>query len=207
MKEEIRNSVDLFMKQLDTKRTGYVNETQFVTNTLRLYPEEELKRLLNIDLIPSELLNETNMNASVAGSRLNMSRRDVNKTNSIHRSSSQPQALQQMSIELDNETLEMVASKAIKKDWEKFSIKLGFLEYDIKEFKSRHNGKAYDTVRNIYIFKFYYLLFRFRFYFLIKNKLLDILTQWRDQDPYLATRSRLRRYLDDSNMTEASSLL
>lgn len=37
--------------------------------------------------------------------------------------------------------------------------------------------------------------------------MLDILTQWRDQDPYLATKNRLRRYLDDSNMKDAASIL
>lgn len=48
--------------------------------------------------------------------------------------------------ELDNQTLELIAAKAIKKDWEKLSIKLGFLEYDIKNMKSKHNGNAYETV-------------------------------------------------------------
>lgn len=115
-----------------------------MTNVLRLYPEEEIKRLLHVDLIPPELLNETNMNASVAGSRLNMSRRDVG-----NRAGGGGGGMRnQVSVELDDETLEMVAAKAIKKDWEKLSIKLGFLEYDIREFKSRHNGKAYDTVNN-----------------------------------------------------------
>ena len=37
--------------------------------------------------------------------------------------------------------------------------------------------------------------------------MLDILLQWRDQDPYLATRSRLKRYLEDSSMNEAAALL
>lgn len=60
------------MKQLDTKRTGHINETQFVTNILRHYPDDQIKNLLDIDIIPPEVLNETNMQASVAGSKLNM---------------------------------------------------------------------------------------------------------------------------------------
>lgn len=128
-------SVDLFMKQLDTKRTGHINETQFVANVQRHYPEDQLRKALNIDIIPPELLDEANMNPSVAGSRFNMKKDPTPMSNSSY-----------MSIELDNQTLEMVASKAIKKDWEKLSIKLGFLEYDIKEAKSKNNGKAYDTV-------------------------------------------------------------
>jgi hypothetical protein len=43
--------------------------------------------------------------------------------------------------------LEAVASKAIKKDWEKLAIKLGFLEYDIQNLKSKNKGSPYDTVR------------------------------------------------------------
>lgn len=65
-------SVDLFMKQFDTKRTGHINETQFVTNALRQHSEEQIKDMLHIDIIPAELLNETNMQPSVAGSHLNM---------------------------------------------------------------------------------------------------------------------------------------
>lgn len=37
--------------------------------------------------------------------------------------------------------------------------------------------------------------------------MLEILMQWRDQDPYLATKSRLKRYLDDTNMADASAYL
>jgi hypothetical protein len=37
--------------------------------------------------------------------------------------------------------------------------------------------------------------------------MLEILLQWRDQDPYLATKARLKRYLDDSSMTDASAYL
>lgn len=51
---------------------------------------------------------------------------------------------------MDNRTLEMIADKAIKKDWEKLSIKLGFLEYDIQNLKNKHNGNTYETV--IYCF-------------------------------------------------------
>ncbi len=37
--------------------------------------------------------------------------------------------------------------------------------------------------------------------------MLEILMQWRDQDPFLATKARLKRYLDDSNMIDASAYL
>lgn len=136
-------SVDLFMKQLDTKRTGHVNETQFVTNVLRHYPEDQLKKILSIELIPPELLDQVNMNPSVAGSHLNMKKDTMMTTKNSSFSSSN-----HMKIELDNQLLEEIASKAIRKDWEKLAIKLGFLEYDIKDIKSKNNGKAYDTVRS-----------------------------------------------------------
>lgn len=71
------------MKQLDTKRTGHINETQFATNILRNYPEEHIKSLLDIEIIPSELLNDSNMQPSVAGSRLNM-RNDTNVCLFLH---------------------------------------------------------------------------------------------------------------------------
>lgn len=118
------------MKQLDTKKTGRINETQFVTNVLRLYPEEQVKKMLDINIIPQDVLNETNMQPSMAGSQLNM--RNDNKIN--------------LTSELDDRLLESVASKAIKKDWEKLAIKLGFLEYDIQSLKNKHKGNAYDTV-------------------------------------------------------------
>jgi hypothetical protein len=38
-------------------------------------------------------------------------------------------------------------------------------------------------------------------------KMLDILITWRDQDPFLATKNKLRRYLEDTSMMDAAALL
>ncbi len=37
--------------------------------------------------------------------------------------------------------------------------------------------------------------------------MLDILITWRDQDPFLATKNKLRRYLEDTSMMDAAALL
>jgi hypothetical protein len=65
------------MKQLDTKKTGRINEVQFVTNILRNYSDEDIKRMLDFEIIPPDVLNETNMQPSVAGSRINMRSNNV----------------------------------------------------------------------------------------------------------------------------------
>lgn len=61
------------------------------------------------------------------------------------------------------------------------ALKLGFLEYDIEAFRAKNRGNSFNTI-------------------------VDLLVQWRDQDPYLATKARLRTYLEDSNMNEAAML-
>jgi hypothetical protein len=37
--------------------------------------------------------------------------------------------------------------------------------------------------------------------------MLDVLITWRDQDPFLATKNKLRRYLEDTSMMDAAALL
>lgn len=65
-------TVDILMAQLDSKNTGYINEAQFVKNIKRIYSENQLRQFLRVDLIPNEVLDEANMQPSLAGSRINM---------------------------------------------------------------------------------------------------------------------------------------
>ena len=65
-------TVDILMAQLDSKNTGYINEAQFVKNIKRIYSENQLRQCLRVDLIPNEVLDEANMQPSLAGSRINM---------------------------------------------------------------------------------------------------------------------------------------
>lgn len=65
-------TVDILMAQLDSKNTGYINEAQFVKNIKRMYSENQLRQFLRVDLIPNEVLDEANMQPSLAGSRINM---------------------------------------------------------------------------------------------------------------------------------------
>lgn len=60
------------MRQLDTKNTGRINETQFISNIVRNYSDVELSKILKYDLIPNEVLDEANMQPSLAGSQMNM---------------------------------------------------------------------------------------------------------------------------------------
>lgn len=60
-----------------------------------------------------------------------------------------------MQVELEDQMLETVASKAVKKDWEKLPLKLGFLESDIQNVKSQQNGDPHNTV-SIYVMTFSY---------------------------------------------------
>ena len=65
-------TVDILMAQLDSKNTGYINEAQFAKNIKRIYSENQLRQFLRVDLIPNEVLDEANMQPSLAGSRINM---------------------------------------------------------------------------------------------------------------------------------------
>jgi len=69
---EVRETCDIFMSQLDKNNTGFINENQFVANVKREFRPTELKELLNFDLIPVEVLDEVNMQPSLAGSRINL---------------------------------------------------------------------------------------------------------------------------------------
>lgn len=60
------------MKQLDTKKTGSINETQFVTNIIRNYSDNQISEMLKFDLIPNEVLDDANMQPSLSGSQMNM---------------------------------------------------------------------------------------------------------------------------------------
>jgi hypothetical protein len=60
------------MSQLDRNNTGKVTENQFVNSIKKEFKVSELRDLLNFDLIPVEVLDEVNMQPSLAGSRVNL---------------------------------------------------------------------------------------------------------------------------------------
>ena len=68
MQEELRDVTELVMIQMDDKKTGRINENQFVYNAKRIASPTQLKDLLSFDLIPPKLLDEVNMQPSVNGS-------------------------------------------------------------------------------------------------------------------------------------------
>jgi hypothetical protein len=57
-----------------------------------------------------------------------------------------------LEIELTNDMLDAVARKAVKKNWEKLALKLGFLDSDINSLKAKNKGNAYDTVSSTTLF-------------------------------------------------------
>ncbi|CAF0728665.1 unnamed protein product [Brachionus calyciflorus] len=164
---EIKDLTEIFMNDLDPKKTGKISEKQFVNNILSNYDESQLNSLLKFELIPDEALREANMQPSLAGSQLNM--RNQNDKSELVK-------------ELDDDLLGDIAIKAGKKDWEKLASKLGYSSKDIQSAKSSNNG---DPINTIY----------------------SILLDWRDQDPYLATKDRLKGYLVDSRMPDVAALL
>ena len=61
-------------------------------------------------------------------------------------------------------------------------MKLGFLADDIEAYKKDSKGNTNGLIA-------------------------ELLKQWRDVDPQLATPNRLKRYLEDLNMLDASIVL
>jgi hypothetical protein len=78
--------------------------------------------------------------------------------------------------------MDSITNKIIKKNWEKLLLKLGYLEYDIETCKAQNRGNLFNVV-------------------------LELLKQWRDQDPFTATSSRLKRYLEECGMVDAALVL
>jgi hypothetical protein len=72
------------MSQLDKQNTGYVNEKNFITNIYASCSDYQLKQLLRFELIPNEVLDEANMQASLAGSMINMRNDKVKSQMYIH---------------------------------------------------------------------------------------------------------------------------
>jgi hypothetical protein len=83
---------------------------------------------------------------------------------------------------ITDEQLELISQKISKKKWEELLYKLGYLEYDIEICKVENEGN-------------------------IENVIVDLLRQWRDQDPYLSTRYRLKRYLEECGLIDAAIIL
>ena len=84
-----------------------------------------------------------------------------------------------MNDQISDEQIEIIAKKIEKKNWEKLAFKLGFLEYDIDTYKAQNRNDTHFVIT-------------------------QLLREWRDQDPYLATASRLKRYLEDCGMIDAA---
>lgn len=76
----------------------------------------------------------------------------------------------------------MITNKIVKKNWEKLLLKLGYLEYDIETTKQQNRGNLNTVV-------------------------FELLKQWRDQDPFMATPSRLKRNLEECGMIDAALVL
>jgi hypothetical protein len=116
---------------------GEINQQQFVTGVQRTIPPHELDALLHFDIIPSQLLEESKKLPSLQSSSVNMFSttndfRDDNQMNG--------NAL------ISDDELRQIANQAARKDWSKFALTLGFLEYDIEAYKVRNNQDAASTV-------------------------------------------------------------
>ena len=103
---------------------GQVNQQQFVAGVQRLISPGELEELLHFDIIPSHILEESNRLPSLPGSATNI-RAPVNGygNNDL----------------VGDEQLRQLANRASQKNWSKLAITLGFLEYDIEAYRTRHN--------------------------------------------------------------------
>lgn len=67
------------MTQMDDRKTGRINESQFVYNIKRIASPNQLKEFLSFNIIPGELLEEVNMQPSLNGSMLSVRNTRVNK--------------------------------------------------------------------------------------------------------------------------------
>lgn len=171
---KLRKTVELLMKQLDNIGAGRVDEEMFVNNVRRHYSINELRSYLKIEIIPSDILEDVNYQPSMAGSQSSL------RNNNGGVRSDSPNGSNKS--ELTDALLDQVTSKAVKQKWEKLVVDLGYLESDIKAYRTKHEQNQFEA-------------------------LLDMLMDWRDQDPHIATKARLRRYLDSAKMTEASKVL
>lgn len=166
--EELGTVTDIFMNQLDERKTGRINEDQFVYNVKRIVAPNQLKEFLKFEIIPSDLIDEAHMEPSISGSMISL--RNLDETAPLD-------------DQITDQQMELIASKISKKNWEKLMItKLGFLEEDVQAYKNDYKGNT-NTV------------------------IVEMLKQWRDVDPQLATPNRLKRYLEDCNMLDASIVL
>ncbi|CAF3415163.1 unnamed protein product [Rotaria sp. Silwood1] len=83
---------------------------------------------------------------------------------------------------VNDEQLRQIASQVSYKNWSKLALALGFLEYDIEAYKIKNNNDSSATM-------------------------LELLHMWREQEGSLATKNRLKRYLEDSGFQELIPLL
>ena len=56
------------MSQLDPRKSGQITETMFIKNIKKYYSAQELNECFNFDLIPPNVLEETQRQQSIAGS-------------------------------------------------------------------------------------------------------------------------------------------
>ncbi|CAF3407127.1 unnamed protein product [Rotaria sp. Silwood1] len=83
---------------------------------------------------------------------------------------------------VNDEQLRQIANQVSRKNWPKLALALGFLEYDIEAYKIKNNNDSSATM-------------------------LELLHMWREQEGSLATKNRLKRYLEDSGFQELIPLL
>ncbi|CAF3522486.1 unnamed protein product, partial [Rotaria sp. Silwood2] len=83
---------------------------------------------------------------------------------------------------VSDEQLRQIANQVSRKNWTRLALTLGFLEYDIEAYKIRNNNDPSATM-------------------------LELLHMWREQEGSLATKNRLKLYLEDSEFHELVPLL
>jgi hypothetical protein len=90
----------------------------------------ELEELLSFDIIPSNLLDEANMLPSLQSSSTNL--RSTNEFGALDL--------------VTDDQLRQIANQVTRKNWTKFALTLGFLEYDIDAYKLKNNNDSAATV-------------------------------------------------------------
>ncbi|CAF0891848.1 unnamed protein product [Didymodactylos carnosus] len=87
-----------------------------------------------------------------------------------------------MSDVVSDDQIHQIAGHAARKNWQKLALCLGFLEYDIESYRVQNNN---DPTQTMYA----------------------LLSVWREQEQYLATKNRLKHCLQESGMTDLIYLL
>ncbi|CAF1277066.1 unnamed protein product [Rotaria magnacalcarata] len=84
--------------------------------------------------------------------------------------------------QVSDEQLRQIANQVANKDWSRLAVTLGFLEYDIESYKVTNGNDSAATM-------------------------LELLRTWREQSGSTATKSRLKRHLNESGFPELTYIL